>query len=186
MRFARSVMAPKSPTCGRTSLAFHVAGAPLPQPRPRFVMSTGRTYYPREILNWKRAIWHAASDALGKDAPLPPAAYAIYALFKFARPLSHFVGGKRTNGLRRTAPLSCANKCDIDNLLKALQDALLPPQQRRPKLTKSGKPKSYGNPYGIIADDKYIVEAHAAKEYVCAVEDAGVDVFIEKTSPSNE
>jgi crossover junction endodeoxyribonuclease RusA len=65
--------------------------------------------------------------------------------FFFPRPKSHYRTGKNAGILKDTAPIAFTSKPDIDNLQKAVMDALMI--------------------VGLIKDDSQVVEIVAAKSY---------------------
>jgi len=98
---------------------FTVTGEPVAQPRAR--ISTrggfGRAYVPSQhpIHGYRTAI-AAAAVAAGVTATVDRV--RILVVCSFARPKSHYL----KSGLRTTAPEFV--KCDVDNLLKGILDAL--------------------------------------------------------------
>ena len=98
---------------------FVVNGEPVPQPRAR--ISTrggfGRAYVPAQhpIHDFRAAV-AAAAVAAGVIRSVDRV--RILVVCSFARPKSHYL----KSGLRATAPAFV--KCDVDNLLKGILDAL--------------------------------------------------------------
>jgi Holliday junction resolvase RusA-like endonuclease len=103
------------------SVEFFVAGDPKGQPRPRAFARGGkaRVYDPGTAEGWKGQV------ALAGREHLPPApidtAVVIHLGFAFPRPRGHF--GKA--GLRPSAPAHHTARPDVDNLAKAVLDALV-------------------------------------------------------------
>ena len=102
-------------------VAFYVPGEPKAQPRPRAFARGGkaRVYNPHTSNEWKArvaiaAAKHFAADPIGKSL-------AMQLNFRLPRPRSHF--GK--DGLKPSAPVLPTGKPDIDNLAKAVIDALV-------------------------------------------------------------
>ena len=98
---------------------FTVNGEPVPQPRAR--ISTrggfGRAYVPAQHpIHEYRAAVSAAAVAAGVIRSVDRV--RILVVSSFARPKSHYL----KSGLRATAPAFV--KCDVDNLLKGILDAL--------------------------------------------------------------
>lgn len=108
-------------------ISFFVQGEPKGQPRPRAsTFRNGgrpRIFDPGTAENWKSLI---AYEAKAFEAHFPiegPIGIAID--FSFARPKVHFrVLRGILAGLKLTAPTWKEAKPDIDNLLKAVMDAL--------------------------------------------------------------
>lgn len=128
-------------------VAFTVYGVPVAQPRPRaFARRMGdkvvaRMYDAGTADIWKSQIAEAAR-AVAPDFP-HHGPVRVRVAFVMPRPKSHF----RSNGeLRTNAPFHHTGKPDIDNLQKALFDAL----------TQSG---------GIWIDDSQIACSHGTKHY---------------------
>ena len=97
---------------------FFVAGTPVAQPRVRMVRSNGHVYTPRSADAWKAAVrvaWRAE--------PRQPLEGPVRLSLNFCmpRPAYHFT----TKGaLTAGAPVRHTVKPDIDNLVKAVMDAL--------------------------------------------------------------
>jgi Holliday junction resolvase RusA-like endonuclease len=108
------------------TVTFHVQGEPKGQPRPRaFAMKMGNGKFSARVFDagtaegWKSLVAAAAKPAL------PPSPFTgpvqLRAGFVFRRPKHHL----RTNGdVKPNAPRQHTGKPDIDNLLKAVMDAL--------------------------------------------------------------
>jgi Holliday junction resolvase RusA-like endonuclease len=103
------------------ALDLFVPGAPKGQPRPRAFARGGkaRVYDPGTAEGWKGQI------ALALRPHLPPVpvdtAVGVHLHFLLPRPRGHF--GKR--GLRPSAPEFPLGSPDVDNLAKAVLDALV-------------------------------------------------------------
>ena len=119
-------------------LKFRVYGLPKPQARPRHY--GGRVYSP--MSDWRKLVQAYATAEKLKckqfNGPL-----RIELLFYFERPKSHYRSGKFAHLLKDSAPGYCLNLYDLDNLDKAVLDAL----------TDSG----------LIADDRIIVSLSSSK-----------------------
>lgn len=97
-----------------------MTGDPKPQPRMRHYRRGNLVggYTPPTADKWKVACAVAAHDAVGKpwDGPIRLAIW-----FRLARPASH----RRKDGtLRPKAPARPSGRPDLDNLAKAVMDAL--------------------------------------------------------------
>lgn len=103
-------------------MEFHVfvPGVPRGQPRPRAFARGGvaRVYDPGTAEAWKQAVAIAA-------APVARTRYTgavmLVLSFRFRRPKGHYT---RRGDLRTTAPRLHVQKPDLDNLAKAVMDAL--------------------------------------------------------------
>ena len=103
---------------------FTVHGDPKGQPRPRAFARFGkaRVYDPGTAEGWKSQIAIAAKPFI----PATPFVndVAIIIAFRFARPKAHYGSSKGVRHLKTTAPGWHLQKPDIDNLAKAVLDAL--------------------------------------------------------------
>jgi Holliday junction resolvase RusA-like endonuclease len=79
-----------------------------------------------------------------------------------ARPLSHFVGGKESKGLKSTAPDIPAKMPDIDKIARAALDALTVAK--------------------VLADDKYVSALTAYRRFVPETGVAGLRIMLEEDS----
>ncbi|HNQ90986.1 MAG TPA: RusA family crossover junction endodeoxyribonuclease [Verrucomicrobiota bacterium] len=102
-------------------IEFFVAGEPKAQPRPRAFVRGGRArvYDPGTAEGWKGQVALAARDHL----PFKPIdlAVAVHLRFHMPRPRGHY--GRA--GLKASAPEHHVGKPDVDNLAKAVLDALV-------------------------------------------------------------
>lgn len=105
-------------------ITFRVDGEPKAQPRPRAFAFHGhvRMYDAGTSKGWKQLIAYAAKPHRPKTPFQGPLRINLH--FWFARPKSHY--GKRKGQLyiKESAPRSMTNKPDVDNLAKAVMDAL--------------------------------------------------------------
>jgi Holliday junction resolvase RusA-like endonuclease len=122
-----------------------VYGEPKAQPRPRAFARNGRAgiYDPGTAEGWKGAIAAALHAHAGR---LVTGALRVDLEFYFARPKSHFGTGRNANRLKLSAPIWHTKKPDIDNLEKAVFDALS---------EKSG--------IGLWKDDTQVLESRSKK-----------------------
>ena len=105
-----------------------ITGEPKGQPRPRaFARKMGnkyvaRMYHPDTADDWRKAVMMACRDALQHDWSGPSRApFAVRMQFFFTRPKSHFTS---KGALNPRAPASHTKRPDIDNLVKAVMDAV--------------------------------------------------------------
>ena len=98
---------------------FTVGGQPVPQPRPRVSTRGGfaRAYVPAKhpIHAYRQAVATAAKIACPHPTDDP---VSVIVQFTFERPKSHM----NKSGVKKTAP--ALPKCDSDNLLKGILDAM--------------------------------------------------------------
>lgn len=146
---------------------FDVIGNPVPSPRPR-VMHLGeeraRIYVPSSADAWKRQVRAAAVEALGARPLDPPGvAVEVHLAFRFARPKSHLRGGKFLGMLKPDAPRHHVQRPDLDNLEKAVLDAL---------------GDFAGLPPLVWCDDCQVVAGRTTKRWAAPDEPPGVAVAI--------
>lgn len=115
---------------------------PVPKGRPRFNMRTRRTYTPKETASYESAVrkWFR-SDYGAMREPMDGPLSAIY---EFVVP--------RPSGASRGAVMS-STKPDIDNFVKAFQDAM------------DFKKETEGRALGVIANDSRIASVATVKRY---------------------
>ena len=138
-------------------ISFFVPGQPKGQPRPRAFARrfgatwTARVYDPGTAEGWKSAIAIAAKEHIQN----PHAGPLLVTLeFFLQRPKAHFLRGV----LRENSPHHHTGKPDVDNLAKAVLDALTT----------------------IVAwsDDAIISELHVRKRYADEIGNCGCRVCI--------
>ena len=102
------------------SLEFIVEGDPQGKARPRFSQKSGTVYTPAKTVRYERLIRKALLDAGGET--IPAGCYVAITVDAYFRIPKSYTKGKR---------LACkhnvnrpAKKPDIDNVLKAVMDAL--------------------------------------------------------------
>jgi crossover junction endodeoxyribonuclease RusA len=106
-------------------LEWFVEGDPKPQPRPRAAKVGGfvRVYDPGTAEGWKSAILVALKwkhgTPLSSDGPVK-----VTLTFYMQRPKSHYGTGKNADKFKPAAPVWHTQKPDVDNLAKAVMDAL--------------------------------------------------------------
>lgn len=113
---------------GAVLLEFRVRGNPIAQPRPRAVMAGGHARIheltrvkgqEHPIVGWRQAVAQAARAALGHFSPIT-VPVVVSALFLLPRPTG-MVWKKRP--MERSPH---ASRPDLDNLMKAVMDAMSP------------------------------------------------------------
>jgi Holliday junction resolvase RusA-like endonuclease len=121
------------------AVTFTIAGEPVPQPRPRVSTAGGfaRAYVPKEhpVHAYRKAIAEAADEAglVAQDEPLNVVIDAV-----FQRPKSHM----NKAGVKPTAPR--LPRPDVDNLAKAVLDALQDVMGDDTNVARLVVEKSYG------------------------------------------
>jgi Holliday junction resolvase RusA-like endonuclease len=151
-------------------LAFQAFGDPVGEPRAQPSRAGGKLRMHRNSMAdpWKRAVRAAALEALGRvpSSPVfPPRAPVLVTLeFRLRRPAAHHVARDRARPLRKGAPAWPTPKPDIDNLAKAVLDALGQwPRGARPILW---------------ADDQQVTALWARKSYATTEAPPGVSVEV--------
>jgi Holliday junction resolvase RusA-like endonuclease len=109
-------------------LTIDIDGDPKGQPRPRATTINGytRMYEPKSIKPWKTAVTLAAKKAMrdqGQQKPIEEP-IAVTMLFEMPRPKSHYGTGKNAHKVKQSAPIAHTSTPDLDNLEKAVLDAL--------------------------------------------------------------
>ena len=104
-----------------SSYSFEVHGIPKPQPRGRAVTRKGGhagIVDPGTSDYWKALVREASRPVKPKEPLAGPLMVTLS--FRFDRPLTHY--GKK--GLKPKAPVHHTQRPDVDNLAKAVLDAL--------------------------------------------------------------
>jgi crossover junction endodeoxyribonuclease RusA len=102
-----------------------VQGQPKAQPRPKAFARGGhaKVYTPNTADEWKRRVRQAAEWQIRSREPLTgPVSVAL--VFDFPRPKAHFRTGRNAGVLKPTAPQAHDITEDVDNLAKAVLDAM--------------------------------------------------------------
>jgi Holliday junction resolvase RusA-like endonuclease len=125
-------------------IEFAVRGEPKGQPRPRAFAFAGRAriYDAGTAEGWKSCIAEAVRPYLPATPIETPVRVTID--FLMPRPKSHYRTGKNAGVLKDTAPKWFTSKPDIDNLEKAVYDAL--------------------TIVGLLKDDSLVVQ-HSVQKY---------------------
>jgi Holliday junction resolvase RusA-like endonuclease len=132
------------------TLRFFVSGVPVPQPRAR-ITTRGKfahAYTPKDhpVHEWRKKVVQAALDA-ADGMTFWKAAVEFRATYVFPRPKSHL----DKNGLAKPAFVDAIPPRDLDNLNKAVWDAL--------------------TDAGIWGDDKQVCSSHETKTWVDGIHD---------------
>lgn len=113
------------------SISFTVPGVPYAQPRQRSRIATSKSgkqfinnYTPlaAPVNAFKASVAHAAMAV--PEHAFGDAAVSIEMDFHFPRPASHYGSGRNSGKIKASAPKFKKGKPDLDNLEKAVQDAL--------------------------------------------------------------
>lgn len=104
-------------------ITFFVPGEPKPQGRPRAFNRGGFSKVYSPLTEWRCTVLKYASDELEKREQLNgPLSVSIR--YFFERPKSHFGTGKNSGKLKPSAPDYHVSRPDLDNLNKAILDAI--------------------------------------------------------------
>lgn len=168
-------------------IAFDVEGDPAPEPRPRFDLRSGRTYVPKTADAWKlrvRAAARARIRGLQGGGVEPAAAglpISVDLEFRLPRPRSHFGTGRNAGRLRAAAPEEHVRAPDVDNLAKAVLDALGPwkDRGRRGVLERLGAWDGRGTPIAWRTDAQ-VVAVSARKRWAGEGEAPGAWVRVRR------
>jgi len=135
----------------------YIYGRPKPQPRPRAFARGGRAgvYNPKNADEWKAQIAHGLVKYANKDLKNP---FFLRLDFYMPRPKSHYGTGRNAGKLKGSAPYQHIRTPDIDNLTKAVMDAI--------------------TVLNIWHDDSQVMSVHACKSWSEKPEMAGVDITI--------
>ena len=134
-----------------------IKGIPKPQPRPRAFARGGkaRIYNPSSADDWKAKIAEGLIRYANMDLKDP---FTLTLEFYMPRPLSHYGTGKNKGHLKDTSPYQHLKTPDIDNLTKAVMDAI--------------------TVLNLWHDDSQVVSLIAFKHYSDNPKKTGVDITI--------
>lgn len=110
-------------------IEFKVEGEAKAQPRVKARIVETKTkdfvhiYTPNTANDWKKLVKDAALAAIG-GTPLD-GAVTVQLTFVFGRPKAHYGTGRNSDKLKSWAPSLHVQKPDVDNLAKAVLDALV-------------------------------------------------------------
>lgn len=139
----------------KTDLSFKIYGEPRPQARPR--LTGKRVYSPKS--EWRTLVQVASiAERLRRNNKTFSGPLMVHLSYYFKRPKNHYRLGKFSTELKFDAPVYCNNGYDLDNLNKAVLDAL----------TDSS----------LILDDRIIVELSSKKCWEDNYMDSGIIITI--------
>lgn len=98
---------------------FYIETIPMAQPRPKFarIGNHVRTYDPAKAGRYKQDI---RAQVISKPHEMMEGPITLICEFHMMRPKSHY----NKKGLKKDAPVWHTNKPDLDNMIKAVKDAL--------------------------------------------------------------
>tara|TARA_R110001632_G_scaffold217573_1_gene346286 strand:- start:4 stop:462 length:459 start_codon:yes stop_codon:yes gene_type:complete len=134
-------------------MKFFIAGTPRPQGRPRAFVRGNHAAVFSPTTEWKEAVKYAAMP-LSKEVIIN--ALHVDIEYLFPRPKSHYGTGKNARILKKKSPVLMIKKPDLDNLNKAVIDAMQDIQ--------------------IYSDDSQIINLTSRKRYAVDGETPGAQV----------
>jgi len=144
-------------------LVIDVDGIPAPQPRPRAYTSrwgTARVYDPGTADAWRQAVGLTASSRRPRHLVHATGPVQVAIEFRMPRPQSHYTA----RGELRSREVGCAKKPDLDNLIKAVLDAL--------------------TEVGLWRDDGQICSLSSVKRYIRQGEKPGARIEVSLGDPA--
>ena len=140
-----------------TLFKIFIEGDPRPQARPRAFRRNGFIKIYSEKTSWRNTV-KQVSQMVYRDEPLRQP-LKVHIDYYFNRPKSHYGTGRNRDKLKDSAPVYMTKKPDLDNLNKAILDAL--------------------QDAGVIRDDSQIIKISASKCYNChPLSSAGAEIKI--------
>lgn len=137
------------------SIPFFVPGEPKPQARPRTYKN--RTF--SEKSPWRKKVQsYAYEQLLRLHNYTIMGAIRVDILYYFQRPKIHFRTGKFSHIMKDDALKYCTNRYDLDNLNKAILDAITDAD--------------------LIDDDRYVVQLNSGKIWVKPPFEQGASINI--------
>lgn len=156
---------------GASMLTLSIPVTPVAQPRARACVRYQRrngirrpvasVYDPGTADQWKSLISRMARRRW--HHPKITGAVYLRVSFRFARPKSHYRSGDPSRGLARSAPVNHTKKPDLDNLVKAVKDAI--------------------TDAGIWADDSHVISEKVTKRWVPIDAEPGATIVVMAISP---
>jgi Holliday junction resolvase RusA-like endonuclease len=142
-------------------MIFFIEGTPKPQARPRGFKGRHGVFSP--TTEWKESVKYNGKQWGVKFS----GSLRVNMVFMFHRPKSHYGTGKNATKRKDSAPKYMTSKPDLDNLAKAVLDAL--------------------QDVNVIKDDSAVIELNLRKNYVSRHDDAqGMRIEIVELEKNNE
>jgi len=144
---------------------FFISGIPKPQGRPKarvVIPKDGRepfasVYSP--TTDWRRSVQARCENVRFRYNAAPVAPLRVRLAFYLDRPKADFGTGRNAGKLKARAPRYCTKRADVDNLAKAVLDAMTDAK--------------------LIQDDMLVVDLHVVKHWAaCDNGQAGVRINI--------
>jgi len=132
---------------------FFVMGLPKPQARPRAFKRGNHAAVYSPVTEWRNDVKYAAAQ----QEPIK-GAVKVQIHYYFHRPKSDYGTGRNSDKIKNSAPQQMIKRPDLDNLNKAVLDAL-----------QDG---------GILADDSAVVQLESMKRYVGRDNKQGATIVI--------
>lgn len=135
---------------------FFVMGTPKPQARPKAFSRGKFTKVYSPVTEWRNDVKYAAAQQVGEFE----GAVKIQIHYHFHRPKSHYGTGRNSSVLKKSAPDQMIKRPDLDNLNKAVLDALQDAM--------------------LLQDDSAVVQLESMKRYVGKSDKQGASITILK------
>lgn len=132
---------------------FYVMGTPKPQGRPRAFNRGNHAAVYSPVTQWRNDVKYAAAQ----EEPIE-GAVKVQIHYFFHRPKSHYGTGKNAEILKDSAPWHMVKRPDLDNLNKAVLDAI--------------------QDAGLLADDSAVTQLESMKRYVSPSDKQGASITI--------
>ena len=126
-------------------IEFKVIGTPKPQSRPKAFSRGKFTSVYSPVTAWRNDVKYAAHKIYEKQGQID-GAVIVDIEYYFKRPKSHYGTGKNSDVLKASAPKNMVKRPDLDNLNKAVLDAI--------------------QDANLMADDSAVVRLMSTKHYV--------------------
>lgn len=143
-----------------------IPGKPAPQGSKRHVGKGVMVEASPRTKPWRDLIVTMCLDKIHAGADTFVGPVEVHAVFRFARPMSHYGSGANTGILKPGAPLYPRTVGDIDKLCRALLDSL-----------------GYKHGAGVIADDADVVRLVADKHYATDLYKVGAYITVTAARP---
>ena len=135
-------------------MTFFVMGIPKPQARPRAFKRGNHASVYSPVTEWRNDVKYAAAQ----EEAFKDTALTVIIDYYFKRPDSHYGTGRNSEKLKPSSPKFITKRPDLDNLNKAVLDAL--------------------QDSGLIGDDSAIIELQSYKTYIGKAGKQGAEISI--------